>query len=71
MSCGNVFDEAINFFDENFLYSYFDGMQKMKGGKKFCEWYKKLKIGGFFWGDDYSKNGRWLNGLKIWYKNLG
>lgn len=53
------FDEAINLFDDNFFhFIYFDGYAHTgeEGGKTFCEWYKKLKIGGLFAGDDYSEN---------------
>ena len=53
------FDEAINLFDDNFFdFIYFDGYAHTgeEGGKTFCDWYKKLKIGGLFAGDDYSEN---------------
>jgi len=51
------FEEAINLFEDNFFdFIYFDGYAHTgeEGGKFFTDWYKKLKIGGVFAGDDYS-----------------
>ena len=50
------FDEAIDLFDDNYFdFIYFDGYAHTgeEGGKTFSDWYKKLKIGGLFAGDDY------------------
>jgi hypothetical protein len=50
------FDEAIELFDDNYFdFIYFDGYAHTgeEGGKTFADWYKKLKVGGMFAGDDY------------------
>ena len=50
------FDEAIELFDDNYFdFIYFDGYAHTgeEGGKTFADWFKKLKIGGIFAGDDY------------------
>lgn len=50
------FDDAVSLFDDNsFDFIYFDGYAHTgeEGGKTFSDWYKKLKVGGIFAGDDY------------------
>jgi len=50
------FDDAIGLFEDNFFdFIYFDGYAHTgeEGGKTFSDWYKKLKVGGVFSGDDY------------------
>lgn len=50
------FDDAINLFDDEFFdFIYFDGYAHTgeEGGSNFSSWYKKLKVGGIFSGDDY------------------
>ena len=50
------FDDAIGLFEDNlFDFIYFDGYAHTgeEGGKTFSDWYKKLKVGGVFSGDDY------------------
>tara|TARA_B100001564_G_scaffold317968_1_gene294292 strand:- start:1413 stop:2180 length:768 start_codon:yes stop_codon:yes gene_type:complete len=50
------FDDAIELFDDNYFdFIYFDGYAHTgeEGGKTFSDWYRKLKIGGLFAGDDY------------------
>ena len=50
------FDDAIDLFEDNFFdFIYFDGYAHTgeEGGKTFSDWYKKLKVGGVFAGDDY------------------
>jgi hypothetical protein len=50
------FDDAISLFDDNFFdFIYFDGYAHTgeEGGKTFADWYKKLRVGGIFAGDDY------------------
>lgn len=50
------FMDAVDLFDDNFFdFIYFDGYAHTgeEGGKFFSEWYKKLKVGGVFAGDDY------------------
>jgi len=62
------FDEACDLFDDNFFdFIYFDGYAHTgeEGGKTFSDWYKKLKIGGVFAGDDYHND--WP--LVIWGVN--
>ena len=50
------FDDALDLFEDNFFdFIYFDGYAHTgeEGGKTFSDWYKKLKVGGVFSGDDY------------------
>jgi hypothetical protein len=50
------FDDALDLFEDNFFdFIYFDGYAHTgeEGGKTFSDWYKKLKVGGVFAGDDY------------------
>jgi hypothetical protein len=50
------FDEAIELFDDGYFdFIYFDGYAHTgeEGGKTFNDWFKKLKVGGVFAGDDY------------------
>ena len=50
------FDEAIDLFDDAYFdFIYFDGYAHTgeEGGKTFSNWFKKLKVGGMFAGDDY------------------
>lgn len=50
------FDDALTLFDENYFdFIYFDGYAHTgeEGGKSFIDWYKKVKVGGIFAGDDY------------------
>lgn len=50
------FDDAIELFEDNFFdFIYFDGYAHTgeEGGKTFSDWYRKLKVGGMFAGDDY------------------
>ena len=50
------FDDAIGLFEDNLGdFIYFDGYAHTgeEGGKTFSDWYKNLKIGGVFSGDDY------------------
>ncbi len=50
------FDDAITLFADDFFdFIYFDGYAHTgeEGGKTFSDWYKKLKVGGIFAGDDY------------------
>jgi hypothetical protein len=53
------FDDSINLFEDNFFdFIYFDGYAHTgeEGGKTFVDWYKKLKVGGIFAGDDYHND---------------
>jgi hypothetical protein len=53
------FDEAIELFDDNYFdFIYFDGYAHTgeEGGKNFNDWFKKLKVGGLFSGDDYHED---------------
>ena len=62
------FDEACDLFDDDYFdFIYFDGYAHTgeEGGKTFVDWYKKLKIGGVFAGDDYHE--RWP--LVVWAVN--
>lgn len=50
------FDDAIDLFDDNYFdFIYFDGYAHTgeEGGKTFSDWFRKLKVGGMFAGDDY------------------
>jgi len=50
------FDEALEIFDDHYFdFIYFDGYAHTgeEGGKTFNDWYRKLKVGGIFAGDDY------------------
>lgn len=50
------FDDAIDLFEDNFFdFIYFDGYAHTgeEGGKTFSDWFRKLKVGGVFAGDDY------------------
>jgi len=50
------FDNAIKLFDDNYFdFIYFDGYAHTgeEGGTTYSDWYRKLKIGGVFAGDDY------------------
>ena len=50
------FDEALELFDDSYFdFIYFDGYAHTgeEGGKTFNDWFKKLKVGGVFAGDDY------------------
>jgi SAM-dependent methyltransferase len=50
------FDDAIELFEDTFFdFIYFDGYAHTgeEGGKTFSDWYRKLKVGGVFAGDDY------------------
>ena len=51
------FDDALNLFPNNLIdIIYFDGYAHTgeEGGKVFSDWWKKLKLGGIFAGDDYD-----------------
>tara|TARA_B100000965_G_scaffold375064_1_gene366855 strand:+ start:118 stop:894 length:777 start_codon:yes stop_codon:yes gene_type:complete len=53
------FDEAKDLFDDNYFdFIYFDGYAHTgeEGGKTLNDWYKKLKIGGIYAGDDYHED---------------
>ncbi|MDA8882442.1 class I SAM-dependent methyltransferase [Alphaproteobacteria bacterium] len=53
------FDEALELFDDNYFdFIYFDGYAHTgeEGGKSFKDWFKKLKVGGLFAGDDYHED---------------
>jgi len=50
------FDEAVKIFPDNYFdFIYIDGFAHsgQEGGKTLIDWYKKLKVGGIFSGDDY------------------
>jgi hypothetical protein len=50
------FEESLELFEDNYFdFIYFDGYAHTgeEGGKTFSDWYRKLKIGGMFAGDDY------------------
>jgi len=52
------FEEALDLFpDEYFDFIYIDGYAHtgQENGKTLTDWYKKLKVGGVFAGDDYAK----------------
>lgn len=51
-----TFDDALDLFEDNFFdFIYIDGYAHTgeEGGKTLANWYKKLKVGGIFSGDDY------------------
>lgn len=52
------FDDACDLFEDDFFdFIYFDGYAHTgeEGGKTFADWYRKLKVGGVFAGDDYHE----------------
>ena len=53
------FDEALDLFDDDYFdFIYVDGYAHTgeEGGKTFHDWYRKLKTGGVFAGDDYHQD---------------
>ena len=63
-----TFDEALDLFEDNFFdFIYIDGFAHTgeEGGETLAKWYKKLKVGGIFAGDDYHSD--WP--LVIWAVN--
>lgn len=63
-----TFDDAIDLFEDNFFdFIYIDGFAHTgeEGGKTLNKWYKKLKVGGVFAGDDYHAD--WP--LVVWAVN--
>lgn len=53
------FDNALELFRDNYFdFIYIDGFAStgQSGGKLLVDWYKKLKIGGIFAGDDYHED---------------
>ncbi len=62
------FDDAYDLFEDNYFdFIYIDGYAHTgeDGGKTLSKWYKKLKVGGVFAGDDYHKD--WP--LVVWAVN--
>lgn len=54
-----TFEEALDLFeDQYFDFIYIDGFAHTgeEGGQSLVDWYRKLKIGGMFAGDDYDEN---------------
>ena len=63
-----TFDDAVDLFeDRSFDFIYIDGFAHTgeEGGETLRKWYKKLKVGGIFAGDDYHSD--WP--LVIWAVN--
>jgi len=63
-----TFDDAIDLFEDNFFdFIYIDGFAHTgeEGGETLNKWYKKLKVGGVFSGDDYHSD--WP--LVVWAVN--
>ena len=63
-----TFDDALDLFEDNYFdFIYIDGFAHTgeDGGETLRKWYKKLKIGGVFAGDDYHSD--WP--LVIWAVN--
>jgi hypothetical protein len=54
-----TFSEALQLFPDAFFdFIYVDGYAHLgeDGSQTLCDWYRKLKIGGIFCGDDYHDN---------------
>lgn len=64
-----TFDEALDLFPDGFFdFIYVDGYAHTgeEGGRTLVDWYRKLKAGGIFAGDDYSPE-TWP--LTVWAVN--
>jgi|SaaInlStandDraft_3_1057020.scaffolds.fasta_scaffold47692_1 hypothetical protein len=54
-----TFNDALDLFEDNFFdFIYIDGFAHTgeEGGETLSKWYKKLKVGGVFSGDDYHSD---------------